>query len=92
MLDASSAAEPAGASMDRVSDARAQGRSGRLLEDDDYVRLREALAQTELDEEGAAADTFAVAEALPLGATPDEQKGDQVLREGGEAGTRTCSV
>ena len=79
MLDASSAAEPAGASMDRVSDARAQGRSGRLLEDDDYVRLREALAQTELDEEGAAADTFAVAEALPLGATPDEQKGDQVL-------------
>ena len=79
MLDASSAAEPAGASMDGVSDARAQGRSGRLLEDDDYVRLREALAQTELDQEGAAADTFAVAEALPLGAAPDEQGGDQVL-------------
>ena len=80
MLDASSGAEPAaGASRDGASDARVQGRSGRLLEDDDYVRLREALAQTELGEEGAASDTFAVAEALPLGAAPDEQGGDQVL-------------
>ena len=79
MLDASSGAEPACASRDGASDARVQGRSGRLLEDDDYERLREALAQTELGEEGAASDTFAVAEALPLGTAPDEQGGDQVL-------------